>query len=105
MAKTHNQHKLTADERGVIAWMFESLVVGWTKCYMVEVQLDNTMDWLLNGGSGLHTHGGNGSRCYAHHYDDSDWAVIHCKDADWDQGTHLTHGLRVVERLQAEEMR
>jgi len=98
---THNQDKLTADERGVIAWMFDQMPVGWTKCYMVEVQIDDAMNRLLSGGNGLHTHGGNGSRCYAHHYDDPGWAVIHCDDADWDQETNLARGLQVIEHLQA----
>jgi hypothetical protein len=66
----------------MIALMF-TMVTGWTNTYMVEVRLDNPIKNMLEGGEGLDTHGGNGSKCYAKHIDDPDWAVVHFKDDDW----------------------
>jgi len=78
----HNLDKLTQEEKDLVALLF-TMETGWTKTYMVEVKLDNPINNMLHGGEGLHTHGGNGSKCYAKYMNDSDWAVIHSEDEDW----------------------
>ena len=81
--KSQNLNKLNKLDKALIAWMFANHVVGWTYCYMIEVKLDAPGRNILEGGDGLVTHGGNGSRDYAKHYQDSDWAVVHNEDEDW----------------------
>jgi len=78
----HNLDKLTQEEKDMVALLF-TMETGWTKTYMVEVKLDKPIKNMAYGGDGLHTHGGNGSRCYAHYTEDPDWAVIHVEDKDW----------------------
>ena len=79
----HNLDKLPPDALPLIKLIFEQMVVGWTNCYMVEVKLDNPIHHLEYGGPGLKTHGGSGSRDYAEHLKDNDWAVVHVDDEDW----------------------
>lgn len=80
-----NLHRLSQDEKNMIALMFNAITTGWSKTYMVEVHLDNPMENILEGGDGLVRHGGNGSRCYAKHIGDPDWCMIHIDDVpDWD---------------------
>ena len=81
--KSYNLDKLDPLSKLFITWMFENQIVGWTKCYMVEVKLDEPVEHLLNGGGGLTVHGGNGSKCYSKHFEEDDWACIHCEDEDW----------------------
>jgi len=83
MVKAQNLDKLNELDKSLIAWMFANHVVGWTYCYMLEVKLDTPGKNILEGGGGLVTHGGNGSRSYAKHYGDDEWAVIHADDEDW----------------------
>ena len=81
--RAHNLDKLNRLDRSLVAWMFANHVVGWTYCYMLEVKLDTPGKHILDGGDGMVTHGGNGSRSYAKHYGDPDWAIIHTEDEDW----------------------
>ena len=62
--KSQNLNKLNKLDKALIAWMFANHVVGWTYCYMIEVKLDAPGRNILEGGDGLVTHGGNGSRSY-----------------------------------------
>ena len=79
-----NLDKLNVQARNLIAFLF-TMPTGWTLTYMVEVKLDDPVHHLLEGGYGLERHGGNGSRCYAKHIDDDEWAVIHVDDVKhWD---------------------
>lgn len=80
---SQNLDKLNRLDRSLVHYMFNYHVVGWTYCYMVEVRLDTPGKHLLDGGDGLVVHGGNGSRRYAKHYGNDDWAVIHHEDEDW----------------------
>jgi hypothetical protein len=80
--KSQNLNKLSQDEKDLIALLF-TMQTGWTNTYMVEVKLNDSINNLLGGGDGLETHGGNGSKCYAKHWDDPEWAIIHCEDEDW----------------------
>ena len=80
--KSQNLDKLSQEEKDMIALMF-TMETGWTNTYMVEVKLDNPIHNMLEGGDGLETHGGNGSKCYAKHWDDLEWAIVHCEDEDW----------------------
>jgi hypothetical protein len=100
--KTQNQDMLNDIEKGLVAYAFERLIVGWTNCYMLEVRLDASALHILDGGDGLVTHGGNGSRCYAKHLGDPDWAVIHIEDEDWDQDKWLPVGIEYAIRIQKE---
>jgi hypothetical protein len=81
--KSQNLDKLSQEAKDMIALMFKEMITGWTNTYMIEVRLDDPINHMLFGGDGLETHGGNGSKCYAKHWDDPNWAVIHCQDEDW----------------------
>ena len=86
--KAQNLHKLSDEAKGLIRLLMDDPNYWWPSSYMVEVRLDDPINHLLDGGEGLHKHAGNGSRHYAHHYNDEDWAVIHEEDEDW---TILNH--------------
>jgi len=79
---SQNLDKLSQDAKDLIALLF-TMQTGWTNTYMVEVKLDDPINNLLNGGDGLETHGGNRSKCYAKHWDNSEWAIVHYEDEDW----------------------
>ena len=79
----HNLDKLPEDARALVALFFDRIATGWTGTYMIEVKLDDPVSHLLEGGDGLHRHGGCGSRCYANYYNNPEWAVIHVDDEDW----------------------
>jgi hypothetical protein len=83
MSDSQNIDRLPEEALALLAYGFRHLDVGWTKCYMFEVKLDDPVSHLTKGGEGLSTHGGGGSRHYAHHYGDDEWAVIHVDDAAW----------------------
>jgi len=80
--KSQNLDKLSQDAKNLIALMF-TMITGWTNAYMVEVCLNDPIKNLLEGGDGLETHGGNGSKCYAKHWNDENWAIVHYEDEDW----------------------
>ena len=81
MKDSWNLDKLSFTEQCLIAYMFNYVMIGWTLCYMVEVRLANSFRNLLEGGkNNLIVHGGNGSKDYADHYGNDEWAVIHCDD-------------------------
>jgi hypothetical protein len=80
---SHNLDKLPDEAKRMIGLLFRQATVGWTNGYAFEVMLDNPVKNLLDGGEGLVSHGGNGSRCYLKHVGDPDWAVVHCCDEDW----------------------
>jgi hypothetical protein len=80
--KSQNLNKLSQTEKDLIALTFD-IITGWTLTYMVEVKLDNVINNILDGGDNLIRHGGNGSKCYAKHWDDPGWAIIHIDDEDW----------------------
>jgi len=88
MIDCQNLQKLSQEALDLIAYSFKNFMVGWTLCYMVEIRLDDPVHHILSGGPGLKTHGGNGSRHYANHYGDDDWAIIHVDDASWQALPH-----------------
>lgn len=117
-----NWDKLDREAQAVMAFIFENLPSGWTRTYMIEVKLNMSIDNMMIGNDGirgdcLHMHGGNGSKEYAHFYDNPEWAVVHIEDAeiirliendDWktliDEGSVLVQAWmsRESERLRAE---
>jgi len=80
---SQNSNGLSRDALNLIAWIFENKTVGWTKCYAVEVKLDDPIFHIIEGGDGLVTHGGNGSRDYYNNRNDQEWAIIHVEDVTW----------------------
>lgn len=106
--KSQNLERLNANERDVLATLMLMQHSLWPQSYMVEVRLDEPMKHLLDGGDGLHRHGGNGSRCYAHHYGDPDWAIVHIEDEDvqdWDWATMAARGAEYArERMEPEQV-
>jgi len=94
-----NLDRLTADQQDLVA-LYMALPTGWTSTYMVEVRLDDPERNILKGGDGLVTHGGNGSRRYAKHYGDPDWAVIHYEDQEvlaWDMPAMEARAMKRIE--------
>jgi len=80
---SQNLAKLSDDAKALMAYAFGHHTTGWTLSYMIEVRLDDPVSHLFNGGDGLVMHGGNGSRKYAKHVGNDDWAVVHVDDAAW----------------------
>lgn len=82
---SQNLDKLPDEAKAMIAYAFREVTVGWTLAYMIEVRLDDPVTNLGEGGDGLVLHGGNGSRSYAKHCGEEDWAIVHREDAAWSQ--------------------
>jgi len=85
--KSQNLDRLTSDQRNLLAYLMTLPLYFWPCTYMIEVRLDDPTKNLLEGEDGLHRHAGNGSRDYARHYGDPDWAIVHIHDEDvrdWD---------------------
>jgi len=103
--KAQNLDKLTQEQQDMIALYFTMPIMFWPNHYMIEVRLDDPSCHLLKGGDGLVTHGGDGSRCYARHYGDDNWAVVHNEDEDvrdWDVPAMAERAMDAVEELQNE---
>jgi hypothetical protein len=83
---TQNLDKLEDRIKAIISWSMQRLYAydfGVPMLpYMIEVKLDNPLAHLLNGGD-MVSHRGNGSKCYAKHSGDPEWAIIHFEDEDF----------------------
>jgi hypothetical protein len=97
MMDAQNLDALTDEQCDLVA-LFFTLPTGWTNTYMVEIRLDDPTFHLLNGGDGLVRHGGNGSRCYAKHFGDPNWCIVHLDDVpEWDIEQMATRAVNAIE--------
>ena len=100
MTKSQNLEQLSNDEKNLIAACMLQQNFLWPSSYMIEVKLDGDVErTLLYGGdsSKLSVHAGGGSRHYAKHYGDPEWAIVHVEDENvvgWDWNEMAKEALR-----------
>ena len=106
MTLTHAQNfdQLNDDAKALIVYLMSRPNFVWPDSYMIEVRLDNPVhNILFNDDEGkLHRHAGGGSRHYAKHYGDDDWAVIHIEDPEWNELDHaalMERGAEIVDAM------
>lgn len=85
---TQNLDKLNDDVKAAISWSMQRLYTDYfgilAAPYMIEVAHNAPLRHLLNGGD-MVSHRGNGSKCYAKHVGDPDWAIVHLEDKNWQE--------------------